>query len=621
MKKKKTNLKELINEVKSKNSDANIALIKKAFEKATAKNTSKIRNMEELKTHLLNSAITIAKLNLGEEAVNATLLHETGNTQEEIEKIKHDFGKATAQLVEEITKITEIEENNRGKISNEVLSRVILSTGKDIRSVFIKLATTQQNIEDIDLWKEKGEKMAEITAQAYVPICHKLGLKEMEWNMRDLAFKKLEPEEYAKIKKNIGQKREKREREVNELVEELTNELQKQKMKVYVYGRPKSFYSIYKKLKTGKQIEEIHDLLAARIICDSIKECYEALSVVHSLFKPVSKDFKDYIASPKKNNYKSIHTAMEWRKKIVEIQIRTWEMHAEAELGIAAHWKYKEFQKDQYFDQKLGWARQLADWQQKEKNAIDVMKSLKLDIGENKIFVLTPQKKVVVLPEGSTPIDFAFAIHSEIGYKCKLAKVNGKIVPLNQILENADTIEIITSPKDQAKSQWISFVRLDKAITKLKQKLGIKEKQEKKKHKIVGKKSRKNIRIANCCKPIPGDPIQGYKTTKRKISVHKKECKNLSTIETGKLVEISWEGLGGEFQAEIYIRAEDRPEILRNLLDETAKEKIKIYSTSAKAKANAIECIFKIGIKNANQLEKLINRLEKVPGTHSVKRR
>jgi (p)ppGpp synthase/HD superfamily hydrolase len=344
---------------------------------------------------------------------------------------------------------------------------------------------------------------------------------------------------------------------------------------------------------------------------------------VHSEYKTVPNQFSDYIANPKKNGYRSIHTAVVWRGKPLEVQLRTWEMHYECETGLAAHWQYKQYAKDRFFDKRLSWAKQLVEWHRTTAKDGNFVHSLKMGFGRNKIFVFTPKQQVVVLPEASTPIDFAFAIHSDLGRKCLKAKVNDKIAPLSYKLDNAETVEIIPSKQVQTKRQWLTFAKSQKAQTKIKQSLGIKLPKKKKlperKHGTLT--SDKNSRIAKCCNPVPGDEILGVRTTKRKISVHRAECGNVNRIPKNKKLEIKWGLAEKDYVVGIRVKARGSPSLLPSILKIISASKVAITSTDAKtSSSNILHSKFNVKIKNIGQLDEIINRISALPAVFEAGR-
>ncbi len=335
------------------------------------------------------------------------------------------------------------------------------------------------------------------------------------------------------------------------------------------------------------------------------------------------KQFSDYIANPKKNGYRSIHTAVVWNQQPLEVQIRTWEMHYESETGVGSHWQYKQYAKDRFFDKRLSWAKQVVEWHRNARDSVDLVHSLKMGFGKNNIFVFTPKHDVIVLPEDSTPIDFAFAIHSDLGQRCLKAKVNGNIVHLSHELDNADVVDIVPSKDIMVKRQWLSFAKSHKALTKIKQKLGIKVP----KRKILSKKkagiltSDKNVRIAKCCNPVPGEEVVGVKTTKRKISVHRAGCGNIDRIASGKRIRIKWDLAEKDYVVGIRVKARDNPGLLPAILKIISGSKVAITSTDTKTtKGNILQCNFNVKIRNMRRLESIIGKINSLPNVFQVER-
>ena len=407
-------------------------LIKKAYLFAEAALKAKNKKWGDVKLkHSLRTAVILNDFGFDSATIAAAMLHDImADGLAETKQVEEEFGKDMALLVTEYTKILGIETKNVGKIDTSLLSQVILATAKDIRGIFIKMASRLDLLENNYLKDTKElKKRARIAMQVYVPICHKLGLYHLKSQLEDDSFKVLNPTEFKKIVRLVKKTSEQRIEEATTATTDIKNLMKKEKKDVTVEGRAKHIYAIYKKMQEQhRTFEDISDLLGVRIICNSLKECYEVLGIVHSSYEIVPNQFTDYIANPKKNTYRSIHTAVKWKNQTLEVQIRTWEMHYENETGFASHWQYKHYEKDKYFDKKLSWAKQMMDWQRKTKGKEQsIVSSLKMDFGKNRIFVFTPKKQVIVLPEKSTPIDFAYAVHSDLGNKCGKAKVNGKI--------------------------------------------------------------------------------------------------------------------------------------------------------------------------------------------------
>lgn len=621
----KASLESLLKIVKKNNPATEIQLIEKTFRFAVEKHKGQHYRNRPFISHLLSGAQILAELNLDEETISAGILHnilDDGKTTET--ELAEKFGNQIAVIVKEYNKIKEIESANIEKISNTELSNVLLATITDIRTLFLRFATRIDSLRNIEEFSKKEQlDLAKTTMEIYAPICHKLGVYGIKWELEDLAFKKLQSEIYYKLKEKVGEKRIEREKTIREAIEGLSEKIEKENIHCNIYGRPKHFYGIYKKmLASKKKFSELSDLLAIRIICNSLKECYEILGIVHSQYDYVPQFFDDYISTPKPNGYKSIHTTIKWKGKLIEVQIRTWEMHCNAEDGLAAHWQYKQYEKNPYFDKELSIAKQLVEWQSSRNDSKNLMKFLRVGFEGKKIFVFTPKKEVIVLPENSTPIDFAFAVHSDVGKRCHKAKVNEKIVPLDCKLQNADAIEILTSKIPQVKQQWLYIVRSEKAKTKIKQFLGIREKfkPEKKEHAEEVKIDEKHARMAKCCNPVSGDETIGYKTTKRKITIHRKNCKNIEGAPKKMLVKISL-GEKESYNVKLKVSALDETGLLPKILNKIVENRAAIISTKTGISPNkTLECMFTIKIKNLMQLQQIIKNIETIPTVHEVER-
>ncbi|RME02140.1 MAG: bifunctional (p)ppGpp synthetase/guanosine-3',5'-bis(diphosphate) 3'-pyrophosphohydrolase, partial [Calditrichaeota bacterium] len=370
------------------------------------------------------------------------------------------------------TKISELKFNSVEQRQAENFRKMILSMTKDIRVILIKFADRLHNMRTLEFLPEKKRRRIALeTRDVYAPLAHRLGIGKIKWELEDLSLKALEPEIYWNLVQKVANKREEREAYIRKFTQPIRRELKKAGIKAKITGRPKHLYSIFQKMsRRAKSFEEIYDLLAIRIIVKRVEECYYALGIVHSLFTPVQKRFKDYIATPKSNMYQSLHTTVIGMEgKMVEIQIRTDEMHRTAEEGIAAHWRYKEGRgKEDDLDKHLSWLRQILEWQQEINDPQEFMENLRIDLFQDEVFVFSPKGDLFKLPLGSTPVDFAFTVHTDIGLHCIGAKVNGKIVPLDYKLKSGDSVEIITSASQKPNPDWIKFTRTSKARNKIK---------------------------------------------------------------------------------------------------------------------------------------------------------
>lgn len=468
-------LEHFIDEIIKYNPNTDLSLIEKAYNIAEKYHAGQLRKSgEEYFIHPVEVAKILIELEMDDATIIAGLLHDVlEDTDYTYEQLKNDFGDEIAMLVEGVTKLGTLVYESKEERQAENLRKMFLAMSKDIRVLIIKLADRLHNMRTINYMDERKirEKCLE-TIEIYAPLAHRLGISKIKWELEDISFRYLEPHAYYDLYEKVKKKRSERENIINEVIEELKSEIKLHNISFEITGRSKHFYSIYKKMKyQNKEFDEIFDLMAVRIIVDSIRDCYAVLGIVHTMWKPIPGRFKDYIAMPKPNMYQSIHTTVIGKNgDPFEIQIRTLEMHKIAEYGIAAHWKYKEGkQNNSEFDNKLSWLRQMMEWQRELKDPKEFMESLKVDLFSNQVFVFTPKGEVIELPMGSTPIDFAYKIHSEVGNRCTGARVNGKMVPLDFKLNNGNIVEIITSSNSKGPSiDWLKIVKSTQAKNKIK---------------------------------------------------------------------------------------------------------------------------------------------------------
>jgi GTP pyrophosphokinase len=466
-------LQELLQASNNKYSSENL---KKAFLFAQKAHKDQFRKSgEPYITHPVEVAKILINLGMEETVVIAGLLHDvledTNVTPLELEK---EFGKDVLSLVDAITKLERLSFYPTEAYKAQNLRKMFIAMAKDIRVIIIKLADRLHNMQTLQYHEEeKRKRIAKETLEIYAPLAHRLGVWDIKWRLEDLAFRYLEPDKYHYVANKVAETRKKREEFIEKAIEIIKEELKKANIEAEVTGRAKHLYSIYQKMiRRGIEIEEMYDLLGVRIIVNSEIECYEVLGIIHNLWRPVPGRFKDYIANKKSNNYQSLHTTViAMDGKPLEVQIRTWEMHRIAEYGVAAHWLYKEeIKKPDSFEEKLSWLRQLLEWQKELLDDQEFLDSIRSDLFEREIYVFTPKGDIIALPQGSTPLDFAYAIHTEVGHRCRGAKVNGKIVPLNYVLQNGDIVEIITSKEEGKPSRdWLNIVRTSQAKNKIKQ--------------------------------------------------------------------------------------------------------------------------------------------------------
>ncbi len=467
---------QFLEEILNINSKYNTEMIGKAFDKAQKLHEGQLRKSgEPYFIHPINVAIILAHLGMDEDTIVGGLLHDvvedTDYTREELVK---DFSEDIALLVDGVTKLGSIKFESKEEIQAENFRKMFLAMSKDIRVLIIKLADRLHNMRTIEFMKpSKIEEKCKETLEIYAPLASRLGISTVKFELEDIALKYLHPQEFKDLQEKVSQKKSQREETINNVIEEIEESLADMDLKYEIYGRAKHFYSIYKKMKfQNKQIDEIFDLIAVRIIVDTVKDCYAVLGIVHTMWKPIPGRFKDYIAMPKPNMYQSLHTTVIGDNgEPFEIQIRTHEMHEVAEYGIAAHWKYKEGKtsgKTSKDDIKLAWLRQSLEWQQDLNDPKDFLETMKMDLFATQVFVFTPRGDVIELPAGSTPLDFAFKIHSAIGCKCVGAKVNGKMVTIDHTLQNGDIVEIVTSANSTGPSvDWLKIAKSSNARNKI----------------------------------------------------------------------------------------------------------------------------------------------------------
>ena len=467
-------LDQLLNQIESYTEDPNLELVKDAYYFGKKVHQGQYRiSGEPFISHPVQVAKILAELELDVVSIAAALLHDTvEDTEVDTEEIESKFGSEIRLLVNGMTKLNKIDFKSREERQAASLRKMFLAMAKDIRVVLIKLADRLHNMRTLKYLPEKKQKRkAKETMEIYAPLAHRLGISRLKWELEDLSFRHLEPNKYYELVNKIAKNREEREAYIEQVIDTLSEELNKVGIQGKLYGRPKHLYSIYKKMvEKDKAFDEIYDLTALRVIVDSVKECYQVLGIIHELWNPMPGRIKDYVAMPKSNMYQSLHTTVIGPKgEPLEIQIRTWEMHRTAEYGIAAHWRYKEGNpEDEDFEKKISWLRQLLEWQRDLKDAREFMENLKIDLFEDEVFVFTPKGDVKSLPKGATPVDFAYQIHTDVGHQCVGAKVNGKMIPLEYKLENGDIVEVMTSSNTGPSRDWLEFVQTSRAKSKIK---------------------------------------------------------------------------------------------------------------------------------------------------------
>ena len=473
-------IQDVINKRKEKTRRVDSKLIIRAYEYAVKKHGEQLRKSGEAYIiHPLNVAYILAEIGLDDATICAALLHDVvEDTEVTNENIVKEFSQEIADMVAGVTKLSTMQYVSVEERQVEDYRKMFLAMGKDIRVILIKLADRLHNMRTLKfLSRDRQIANAKETMDLYAPLANRLGLYSIKWELEDLAFKYLYPEEYEELVKGIDKKRAERLKFIEKIMQDIRIELKRQRIDAEVTGRAKHLYSIYRKMKRdNKTLDQIYDLFALRILVNSIKDCYAVLGVVHELYNPMPGRFKDYIAVPKPNMYQSIHTTLLGEKGTpFEVQIRTWDMHRIAEFGIAAHWAYKEAnylgrgkQVVKVGEDKLSWLRETLEWQQEMQDPDQFLETLKTELFEDEVYVFTPKGAIKVLPRGATPIDFAYSIHAEIGHRMVGAKINSKMVPIITPIENGDIVEILTSDNSKGPSMdWLKFIKSTQAKNKI----------------------------------------------------------------------------------------------------------------------------------------------------------
>ena len=468
----------LVKKIKENCVNINMDMVNKAFNLAFEAHKEQKRDSgEPYIIHPIEVATILAELGMDTSTIVAGLLHDViEDTEYTYDDIKKIFGEEVANLVSGVTKITKMEYKSKEEQQADNFRKMLLAMADDIRVIIIKLADRLHNMRTLKYRKkEKQKKTAMETLDIYAPLAHRLGISKIKWELEDLSFRYIHEEEYYDLVKQVAEKRAEREIYIKNIIEEMYNKLEEAEIDSDIDGRPKHFFSIYKKMvNKNKSIEQIFDLTAIRVLVNTVKDCYEVLGIVHTIYKPIPGRFKDYIAMPKPNMYQSLHTTVIGPQgKTFEIQIRTFEMRRTAEYGIAAHWKYKEGDnnsetKEKNFESKLVWLRDMLEFQKETADAEEFIEGFKIDLFTDEIFLFTPKGVVIDLPNGATPIDFAYRIHTDIGNKCVGAKVNGKIVPLDYKLKTGEIVEVLTSNNAKGPNiDWLNIAKSNQAKSKI----------------------------------------------------------------------------------------------------------------------------------------------------------
>ncbi len=682
---------------------------------------------EDFITHPVGVARICAGMRLDTETLCAALLHDTvEDTTASLGEVRERFGEEIATIVDGVTKLTGITFQSRDEAQAENYRKMMVAMATDVRVILIKLADRLHNMRTIDAMpKQKQIDKAKETLEIYAPIAHRLGIHAIKWELEDLAFATLHPRKYQEIKGLVSQQRDERERYVSEAGEYLARELEALGIEAQIAGRAKHFYSIYSKMtKKGREFNEIYDLTAMRVVVDSVKDCYGAVGVIHSLWKPLPGRFKDFIAMPKFNMYQSLHTTVIGPEgRPLEIQIRTHEMHEMAEFGVAAHWMYKDGRGGKGGgrgraasaglggdgETKIKWLRSMLDWQKDLSDPHEFMDTLRNDLFEDEVYVFTPKGEVKSLAAGATPLDFAYEVHTEIGHRCVGARVNGKIVPLHYELNSGDIVEILTAKRERGPSRdWLAVVKTTRARNKIKAWFKAESRQDTEHsgrellqdhlkkaglpaQKITGSplladviremgfrkaddfyialggakisakvvvnkvmqrlkqgeaadgeqtaaadllhvgRTRRQpttssgqygirvegvsdvmLRLAKCCRPVPGDPIVGYISLGRGITIHREDCPNARLLrkDPERFTPVSWDGdNAASFRVELQIDAWDRHRLLEDLSRTFAESGINIIEARCLSEPPMVKNRFVVEVADTHTLKGAITRL------------
>jgi guanosine-3',5'-bis(diphosphate) 3'-pyrophosphohydrolase len=634
-----------LNVIQKHNPNLNAGLIKKAFECTKKLHGDKRRESGELYLiHPIEVVIILLENNISESAViAAALLHDTvEDTSLSIEDIEKDFGAEIAQIVSALTKIEKNKFGNKEKYdyyayNSENLRKILLATAKDVRVMFIKIADRLHNMRTLSIFREeKKQRIAKQTLRVYAPLAEKLGLYKIKSELEDLALLYLEPDIFKFLAKRIELTKEERDNKTKKIVNTIIKILDEHKIQHKISGRAKHFYSIYKKMiEENKTLEEIYDLYGIRIILQTEEECYTVEKILNDTW-PIEKSKKtgrelrkDFIKEPKSNGYQSLHINYLYENTVVEVQVRTEEMNTQAEMGVAKHWKYKATERDKKLDKKIDILRQLVSWKLHPDNKA-AAETYKLDIFGGEIVCITPKGDPIILKEGSTPIDFAYAIHSKIGDSIERVEINGEKGVISQELHSGDIVNIITSQKKTANKQWLNYVKTNEAKTKLRQALGMTKQTKQKKQvtpeiieeyidyqlskqiQVIGKKA--PIKISKCCSPKWGEPITGYYTKDKKITIHRKDCPDRFALDQKSEVVVKW-GNQEKEKLMVFIIAEDVPGIVAKILDLFLKEKIDIVNIFSEEKKRNI--LLSLELKR-DKLEKITTVIKRIDALKEV---
>lgn len=663
----------------------------------------------------------LAELHMDHEVVAAALLYDGVETGElSLATVKQDFGAAIAQLVDDVVVLNVIahlhQQGSHAQQQLESLRKMLLAMARDVRVVLIKLAVQLNKLRNINRFPMvEQQSMARETLDIFAPLANRLGIAQFKWELEDLSLRCLEPTTYKKLAKALEERRSEREYSIASIVQQLQGELQKAGIRADVSGRAKHIYSIWRKMQRKRlPFEEIFDVRAVRIMVHSVADCYAALGIVHALWSHIRKEFDDYIANPKNNGYQSLHTAVRGPQgKTLEVQIRSWEMHHHAELGVAAHWRYKEGGKSPgtAYDRQIAWLRQILEWKEETADAGDFLDRFKAEAFQDRVYVVTPQGAIMELAQGATPLDFAYHIHTDVGHRCRGAKVNGRIVPLSYELKNGEQVEVLTAKNGTPSRDWLSphlgYLKTSRARSKVRQwfrlqdqekniaagqamlerefqRLGVDSKQvdlqkiaeklnfnrpeeifaavgygdittasvaskaqelilpppqetlprARKSHVGEGKGEIKirgvgNLltHIAQCCKPVPFEPIMGYITQGRGIAIHRQDCPNrmdLSSRHQERVIEVDWgEETQAAYAVDVLIKAYDRPGLLRDITSVLLQDQINVLASNTRTDPKTLiaHMVLTLEISDIGQLSRTLDKIAQIPNVMKARRK
>ncbi len=672
-------------------------------------------------THPIAVAEIIAGLGLPDTVIVAALLHDVvEDTNFPLADIAAEFGDEVASFVDGVTKLDRL--NFGDAAQAETVRKLVVAMARDIRVLLLKLADRLHNARTWDaVSPETARRKAQETLEIYAPLAHRMGLNAIKWELEDLSFRTLYPKIYQEIVEVVAERAPERDKLLDEVRMDVSKELKTQKIKAEISGRPKHYYSVYQKMIVrGRDLNDIYDLVGLRILVDSVRDCYAVLGTMHARFQPVPGRFKDYIAMPKFNLYQSLHTTVIGPQgKPVELQIRTWEMHKRAEYGYAAHWRYKENargEKVPAMANDMGWLRQIADWQQETADASDFLDSLRGEISRAEVYVFTPRGKLLELPQGATPVDFAYAVHTDVGHKTVGAKVNGRLVPLDSTLNNGDTVEVITTSDENAhpKRDWLEFVQSTRARNKIRQWFTRERREEsvetgrdmlaraiRRQHlpmqrllskstllalakeldyedvdalyaaigehkeqpgdvvsrmaEAVGgqegadediteitrpgtrQRARRGdpgvtvegmsdvmVKLAKCCTPVPGDPIQGFVTRGQGVSVHRADCENMLALmnQAERLVDVQWSGASDStFLVQIEVEALDRNRLLSDVVQVLSDHHLNILGAHVSTNNDRVALnTFAFEMADPSHLGAVLGAIRRIDGVYDARR-